>query len=149
MFKIVSLNFLSVRLENEEFGDEDTTISTTPTSFLWQSFARWRLTKTSTKTKRVHRYASLFGTVIVYSLALWGLVSILQRAFEAYSHRHYHEVFPTYNLQLEGCDCGKSVAEAVSLGCKFDALSMAWLPEHCRDDELTAEFDTTGKGKSC
>jgi hypothetical protein len=23
---------------------------------------------------------------------------------------------------------------------------MAWLPEHCRDDELTAEFNTVGSG---
>jgi hypothetical protein len=46
----------------------------------------------------------------------------------------------------QGCDCGDSITEAISLGCTFDALAMAWLPEHCRDDELTAEFNTVGSG---
>lgn len=44
------------------------------------------------------------------------------------------------------CDCGSSVAEAMSLGCKYDSLAAAWLPEHCRDDELTAEFERSGPG---
>ena len=60
-------------------------------------------------------------------------------------HLYIHEI-TTQTEPLQGCDCGDSVAEAISLGCKFDALSMAWLPEHCRDDELTAEFETTGNG---
>ncbi|OJJ73131.1 hypothetical protein ASPBRDRAFT_53362 [Aspergillus brasiliensis CBS 101740] len=45
-----------------------------------------------------------------------------------------------------GCDCGASVAEAISRDCKFDGLAMAWLPPHCRDDELAAEFNTVGDG---
>lgn len=39
------------------------------------------------------------------------------------------------------CYCGKTVAEAKSLGCKFESLSFCWLPEHCRDDELIERFD--------
>jgi hypothetical protein len=38
------------------------------------------------------------------------------------------------------------VADAISRGCKFDFLAMAWLPEHCRDEELTAEFGAAGDG---
>lgn len=38
------------------------------------------------------------------------------------------------------CYCGESTSEAKTMGCKYDALSAAWLPAHCRDDELTAEF---------
>lgn len=44
------------------------------------------------------------------------------------------------------CDCGHSVAEALTLGCKYDSLAAAWLPAHCRDDELTAEFEQAGDG---
>jgi hypothetical protein len=34
------------------------------------------------------------------------------------------------------------------MGCKNDSLAAAWLPEHCRDDELTEEFDHSGDGPS-
>lgn len=44
------------------------------------------------------------------------------------------------------CSCGKSVAEAIANGCKYDLLASAWLPEQCRDDELTAEFNKAGPG---
>ncbi|KAJ5947841.1 hypothetical protein N7466_000856 [Penicillium verhagenii] len=44
------------------------------------------------------------------------------------------------------CDCGSSVAEALSNGCVYDELSAAWLPERCRDDALTAQFATIGDG---
>ncbi|KAL7904451.1 hypothetical protein GGI35DRAFT_463252 [Trichoderma velutinum] len=42
------------------------------------------------------------------------------------------------------CSCGSSIDEAMSLGCKYDSLSVSWLPEHCRDNELTEEFNTAG-----
>ena len=42
------------------------------------------------------------------------------------------------------CDCGNSIKEAISRGCKYDELATAWLPAHCRDEELTAEFEKAG-----
>ncbi|KAH0440863.1 hypothetical protein CcaCcLH18_02206 [Colletotrichum camelliae] len=44
------------------------------------------------------------------------------------------------------CSCGSSLAEAKKLDCKYDSLSVSWLPPHCRDDELTAEFERAGPG---
>lgn len=38
------------------------------------------------------------------------------------------------------------MAEARQRGCKYDSLCAAWLPDHCRDDELTAEFERLGDG---
>lgn len=90
-----------------------------------------------------HR-VNILKDLLVCLLAIWGLCSILLQAIPA-RHSHVQEVIANVGLPL-GCDCGDSVAEAVSLGCRFDSLSMAWLPEHCRDDELTAEFDTAGNG---
>jgi hypothetical protein len=49
-------------------------------------------------------------------------------------------------LTAVSCSCGSSKAEALTLGCKYDSLAAAWLPEHCRDDELTAEFERSGPG---
>ncbi|PVH73087.1 hypothetical protein DL98DRAFT_398522, partial [Cadophora sp. DSE1049] len=36
--------------------------------------------------------------------------------------------------------CGTSSAEAVSLGCHFDVMSFAWLPQACFDGELSHQF---------
>ncbi|KAK7726499.1 hypothetical protein SLS63_007660 [Diaporthe eres] len=44
------------------------------------------------------------------------------------------------------CDCGDSVAEAKSLGCQYDSIAAAWLPPHCMDKDLVAEFDKDGDG---
>ncbi|RAK97888.1 uncharacterized protein BO80DRAFT_326788, partial [Aspergillus ibericus CBS 121593] len=44
------------------------------------------------------------------------------------------------------CDCGDSVSEAKSLGCKYDTIAAAWLPPYCIDADLTAEFDLAGDG---
>lgn len=41
---------------------------------------------------------------------------------------------------------GRSVDEALSLNCRFDPLGAAWLPPHCRDGELTDEFNRNGDG---
>ncbi|KAK1958776.1 hypothetical protein LY78DRAFT_591484 [Colletotrichum sublineola] len=46
------------------------------------------------------------------------------------------------------CHCGSSVSEALDIGCKYDTLSVSWLPDHCRDDELVAEFDRAGPNGS-
>lgn len=88
---------------------------------------------------------NILKSLLFYSLAFWGSLNIIRNLPGTY--QKYFSTISGQKYQLHGCDCGGSVVEAVSLGCKFDALSMAWLPEHCRDDELTAEFDTTGKGK--
>ncbi|KAI0876498.1 hypothetical protein GGS24DRAFT_451071 [Hypoxylon argillaceum] len=46
----------------------------------------------------------------------------------------------------DSCYCGDSIAEARTLGCEYDTLASAWLPQHCIDKELTAEFDHSGDG---
>jgi hypothetical protein len=132
-------------LGNAAWDDEDTISSETQTSCSWTPLIRWRQTKASPKTKWAIRYISIFGSLSVYLLALWGFINIVQQLLVV--NRHHIKAMIAQGQWIEGCDCGESVAEAISLGCKFDALSMAWLPEHCRDDELTAEFDMTGKGK--
>lgn len=49
-------------------------------------------------------------------------------------------------FKVHPCDCGDSVAQALINECIYDELSAAWLPERCRDDELTAEFAKLGDG---
>jgi hypothetical protein len=57
-----------------------------------------------------------------------------------------HDEIHKHQNEARSCDCGGSVAEALSLRCKYDSLAAAWLPPHCRDEELTAEFETYGPG---
>ena len=46
----------------------------------------------------------------------------------------------------DNCFCGNSTIEAQRNGCKFDPLALAWMPDHCRDDELTDDFNRAGLG---
>lgn len=72
---------------------------------------------------------------IVCLLALWGCFDLLHRSWRI--------------IQSErrvSCNCGNSTAEAMALGCKFELLAGAWLPDACRDDELAEEFNHAGPG---
>lgn len=116
-----------------------------PSTLKWPDIEKnrssWRHMTDLSSSSRLGRYSALLKNVALYALAIWGLWTIVSRPFLTPGLRANNA-----EAQSLGCSCGDSVDEALSLGCKFDALAMAWLPEHCRDDELTAEFDTTGKG---
>jgi hypothetical protein len=71
---------------------------------------------------------------------------LVQKVRQVHHVHHVHHEHHEHQTMLMQCDCGHSTAEAISLGCKYDSLAAAWLPEHCRDDELTAEFETKGPG---
>lgn len=83
----------------------------------------------------------LTKTCILYSLAFWGVFNLITLPSPQLDHAK-----STHYTDRTGCDCGSSVAEAIARDCKFDGLAMAWLPPHCRDDELAAEFNTVGDG---
>ncbi|CCT63687.1 uncharacterized protein FFB20_02861 [Fusarium fujikuroi] len=93
----------------------------------------------------------LLKDMILLSLAVPGFVALIapsaactepQRAATASENQAIIHTAP-----LGHCNCGDSVAEAVEMGCKYDALAAAWLPDHCRDDALTAEFERMGHEK--
>ncbi|KAF2818570.1 hypothetical protein CC86DRAFT_433404 [Ophiobolus disseminans] len=123
-------------LEDEGREDEDIMLRAGQYPNSWCSCTSWWRTKSAPSTKRVHRYMGILRSLLVYSLAFWGFLSIIQKLAVVY--RNHLGAFSSQNHRLHGCDCGETVAEAMALGCKFDALSMTWLPKHCRDDELTA-----------
>lgn len=86
---------------------------------------------------------------VLIAFAILGFLSLLQPLTSIHAHissdgaaTGRHQTVPA----VVSCDCGNSTAEAVELGCKYDSLAAAWLPEHCRDDELTAEFERSGPG---
>lgn len=72
-------------------------------------------------------------------LAAAGLVAIFVITRPSHSPA-YGDVSDSRDLWRRSCACGNSTAQARELGCKFDALSAAWLPPHCRDDDLLDEF---------
>jgi hypothetical protein len=87
--------------------------------------------------------------LILIAFAILGFINLLRPLKNIHTHVQSegtaigkYQTAPT----IAPCDCGNSTAEAVALGCKYDSLAAAWLPEHCRDDELTAEFERSGPG---
>jgi hypothetical protein len=91
------------------------------------------------------RWFKIGKEVILITLAIWGLGSIIYQVRNSWPRSHLHVL--SYSAEdVEPCYCGESIAEAISLGCKYDELSAAWLPERCRDEELTAEFSRAGPG---
>lgn len=77
--------------------------------------------------------------IVVVILAFIGLWAILQPLFlSTYIRRKSNHA-----VGLD-CNCGASIDEALSRGCKYDSASTSWLPPHCRDDELLEEFEHSG-----
>ncbi|KAI0159056.1 hypothetical protein BJ166DRAFT_529259 [Pestalotiopsis sp. NC0098] len=87
------------------------------------------------------RSERIFGVLkfaLIAFLSLWGFINISLNVF--------NQVSILFGPDRRGCYCGTTSTEAIALGCKYDSLAAAWLPDHCRDDELTAEFDRSGDG---
>ena len=81
------------------------------------------------KQPRRSRILCLIKKTIIAALAVYGLINASLVVYQALPEKPV------------SCYCGRSLAEALSLGCKFDGVAGAILPPHCRDDKLTAEFD--------
>lgn len=80
---------------------------------------------------------SFCAIIALWNLALVGIVLYVTL------HRSPDALFVP---RRPDCNCGSTLAEAKRLGCRFDTLSVTWLPPHCIDAELSAEFDSIGDG---
>ncbi|KAI0865154.1 hypothetical protein F4860DRAFT_346240 [Xylaria cubensis] len=89
----------------------------------------------SRRRSRLHTAVLWLGRLVILALSLYSLITLSASAVK-YIH----------NATLPPCHCGSSVQEARARGCKYDSLSTSWLPDHCRDDELTALFERAGPG---
>ena len=86
------------------------------------------------KPGKLESCSSFISKLAIFGLALYGLHCLSLETF-----KRLNEIAkPTI------CNCGSSIADAKSKGCKFDSLATSWLPPACRDDELTAEFERSG-----
>ena len=82
-------------------------------------------------------------SILTITLVLWNILILGLGAYGLYLYSVSDRPVPPKAVL---CYCGESIAEAKALGCKYDSLSVSWLPPHCRDDELVAEFDRSGPG---
>lgn len=92
------------------------------------------------KTNSRPQYTSRRRGLHVFIIFL--VVSII--ALGTYTAKLYVRQSHTIGPKPITCLCGSSTAEAEAMGCKYDSLAACWLPDHCRDDELTAEFERAG-----
>ncbi|KND86290.1 hypothetical protein TOPH_09081 [Tolypocladium ophioglossoides CBS 100239] len=80
---------------------------------------------------------------------LWCLLiawNFILMAWGFYGLKAYFNMGKPSVVTTVSCNCGATLGEAVAMGCKYDPLSVSWLPPRCRDDELTAEFNQAGPG---
>ncbi|KAH7417842.1 hypothetical protein BKA64DRAFT_729825 [Cadophora sp. MPI-SDFR-AT-0126] len=83
--------------------------------------------------RRQHRsWLSIFAKIAIALFAIWGHADAIHRSWIAIRDKEV------------SCNCGESVEEAISRGCRYDSLAAAWLPDACRDDELLKEFERSG-----
>ncbi|KAF2161441.1 hypothetical protein M409DRAFT_28171 [Zasmidium cellare ATCC 36951] len=76
----------------------------------------------------------------ICSLSLWAFANLSLNAWSFFRRDAHSPSQPT----KVSCSCGNSVADALSMGCKYDALASAWLPPACIDADLSYEFDHAG-----
>ncbi|EGX92881.1 hypothetical protein CCM_04253 [Cordyceps militaris CM01] len=117
-------------------------------TLLEQNDAGQTFVSRSSTTRRVSSVCRK-STMVLKDLILLGLaIPTLITLFQSSVTHFQHASAPGSGVSfaLPGCNCGDSVAQAVELNCQYDTLAAAWLPPHCRDDELTAEFDAFGDG---
>jgi len=79
---------------------------------------------------------------LLICLAAWGFVDIFIHLLSFI--RGPESTALIEHADLTDCNCGETIAEAKTKGCKFDALASAWLPAECIDEELSNEFDHSG-----
>ena len=88
---------------------------------------------------RIHHVKSALSVIakaLLLCLALWGAANIGRRTFN----------ISIAASEQRSCSCGgTTVAEAISRGCIFTPLAIAWLPPHCIDMELANEFDKASR----
>jgi len=81
----------------------------------------------------IYHYLVLLTKSVLVIFAFWGICGLRQSAISLKAH------------EPVSCSCGgTTVAEAVSRGCVFTPLALAWLPPQCLDMELSDEFDKLG-----
>lgn len=65
---------------------------------------------------------------LLLTLSLYGLYTLLTQTLSA-------------PISPQNCNCGPTIEHALAANCTYDSISSSWLPPHCRDDVLTAEFN--------
>ncbi|OAL02745.1 hypothetical protein IQ06DRAFT_303396 [Phaeosphaeriaceae sp. SRC1lsM3a] len=82
--------------------------------------------------------------VIISVMAVWGLFDMVTLMME-YAQR---DLLVLPNNSPPQCWCGTHNDEAAAMGCVYDHIAVDWLPPHCHDADLVAEFDTSGPSTS-
>lgn len=90
---------------------------------------------------KTHRWGWSILRTITICLAFLGGFDLAKLLYASLSRGIHSRVAL---VDESSCSCGSSLTEALALSCRYDTIAAAWLPPHCRDDELTAQFDTAG-----
>ena len=154
---------MSLKHEYSELSQDEEKLSFTSSQVLEESSERaWR------------RFTVGASKLSIYLLALLGVLSIGNILLTFVWHNRpapeiltpeqhpqlfsYPQVATTFSLRPElkegfiqlplrrSCRCGATISEALSNNCRYDSHATAWLPPHCLDEELLAEWEQAGPG---
>jgi hypothetical protein len=111
------------------------------------------LTQNTHKQRPRRPTAYLIWHATTLALAAWGTISLCLMLAHATTPSPnttppttpVQDVYRPWTLprSYSNCDC---TTDREARNCVYDALAAAWLPPHCRDAELTAEFSRSGPG---
>ena len=85
-------------------------------------------------------YLRVTFQALVVAFALFGVLNVVGAVVGI--------PLPVESVESRSCNCGNSSEEIEALGCRFDGIAAAFLPPHCRDHALLAEFDRSGDDDS-
>jgi hypothetical protein len=98
------------------------------------------------------RFFSLFGRAVLFTFAVYGIISASGFAASAVlptitgSFHPYIKWGWIHTPHRPSCRCGATLEEAIANGCSYDSHALSWLPLHCQDQELLAEWERSGPG---
>lgn len=81
----------------------------------------------------LHYQSLLLGLISALIITIFGSI--------IFTHTKSTTTASSATTSLEDLSCGNSVAEAISLGCEFDLVSVQWTPVTCIDKTSNAEFE--------
>lgn len=134
-------------LEHYEDSAESTDTNETPSPLARRRWAHivWRLIQTIAWTTCALALISFAHWIYITFISHDSSVAVAHDG-DGHSMLGHHKVGDMKSLGHgdRTCDCGSSVAEARRMGCRYDSIMTAWLPDHCRDDELIDRFNHAG-----
>lgn len=90
---------------------------------------RHNILHNSKSSKGLTRAWFIISRLCIATLVIWAIIDLGLRAYTSFT------------APPKTCYCGKTPEDAIAMGCTYDHLAGAWLPQHCYDEGLVKIFE--------